>query len=317
MDDFNEFHSKNEDNDVIKTPDYRKKPRSDRTAGERKRWLIPLAFLMLIIVAISIFLFVGSRRQTGLFLWLTDRFTPAEEEVQIILPAALFTGQDIDAIIAEAVEEKGVSEINWLDKNTLSYAMSPGTKKMLQEEAVDNLEDKIAAIKDGQEFPYILDLSHDSSFREFYLVAKQEQADSALASAAELLIVAAYYQHFNAAENEEPEVSITVEADESGDPPEMLFYPTDIDQVVALLENPPEPAPESKTPAAGDKVIVTTGPDNLNLRSGPEITYLIIDILNSGAVLDVIGTEGDWLEVITPKGKEGWVHGNYVELYTD
>jgi len=64
-------------------------------------------------------------------------------------------------------------------------------------------------------------------------------------------------------------------------------------------------------------VIVTTGPDNLNLRNGPEITYLIIDVLSSGTVLEVIGVEGVWLEVITPDQKEGWVHGDFVEFYDE
>jgi hypothetical protein len=316
VDDFNEFHSENEDNDIIKIPDFRKKSRSDRPGGN-KRWLIPLALLLLIIVAISIVWFIGSRRQTGLFRWLTDQFASDEETVQINLPAALFTGQDIDAVIAEAVEEKGVSVINWLDNSTLIYTMSPEVIEILQKEAADNLEDKIAAIKEGRQYPFVLDLSQDSSFKEFYLVAKQEQRDSAMAAAAELLVLAAYYRHLDASEDAIPEVSIAIEASDSSGAPEMLFYPADLEEAVAILENPPEPDPEPESPSAGDEVIVTTGPDNLNLRSGPEITYLIIDILNSGTVLEVIGTEGDWLEVITPEGKEGWVHGNYVELYTD
>jgi len=48
VDDFNEFHSENEDNDIIKIPDFRKKSRSDRPGGN-KRWLIPLVLLLLII----------------------------------------------------------------------------------------------------------------------------------------------------------------------------------------------------------------------------------------------------------------------------
>ena len=318
MGDIKRPHSENEDEEVIKMPDYRKRNESGGPAGERNRWMVPLALLLLIIVAIGIFLFVGKRRQSGLYRWLMGRFTLAEQEVQIILPATLFAGRDIDEIITKAVEEKGVSEINWLDENTLVFNMSPETKEILQEEAAGMLEERVAAMKGGRQYPYILDLSHDSPFREFYLVTRPEQAGSARAAAAELLIQAAYYQHFAAAdEKKDPVVKVTIETDKSEEPPEMLVYPADLDRASALVENPPEPTPEPETPSAGDKVIVTTGPDNLNLRSGPEITYLIIDILSSGTVLEVIGTEGAWLEVITPDGKEGWVHGNYVELYTE
>ncbi|MDY6826510.1 MAG: SH3 domain-containing protein [Bacillota bacterium] len=316
MDDFNEFHSENEENDIIKMPDSRMKGRSDRPVG-KKRWLIPLALLLLIIVAISIFWFVGSRQQTGLYRWLMGRFTPDEPEIKITLPAVLFAGGDIDEIIAETVKEKGVNEINWIDDDMLIYTMSPEAKEILREEAAKNLEEKITAIKEGLQYPYVLSVSHDSSFSEFYLVAKKEQRENTLTAAAELLVLAAYYRHLDDPGDNIPEVSIAIEASDSGGAPEMMFYPADLDQAAALLENPPEPSPEPETPAGGDKVIVATGPDNLNLRSGPEITYLIIDILGSGTILEVIGTEGDWLEVITPEGKEGWVHGNYVELFTD
>jgi len=50
----------------------------------------------------------------------------------------------------------------------------------------------------------------------------------------------------------------------------------------------------------------------LNLRSGPGTDHDILDRLVRGTVLKVTGHDGEWLEVITPDDKEGWVHGDYV-----
>ncbi len=50
----------------------------------------------------------------------------------------------------------------------------------------------------------------------------------------------------------------------------------------------------------------------LHLRGGPSTDHDILDRLVRGTVLEVLGTEGKWLEVITPKDKKGWVHGDYV-----
>ena len=59
---------------------------------------------------------------------------------------------------------------------------------------------------------------------------------------------------------------------------------------------------------------VTTNGGRLNLRTGAGMSYEIIDRLRCGEEVTVIGTEGDWYEVIVPE-KRGYVHSNYVELF--
>jgi N-acetylmuramoyl-L-alanine amidase len=51
--------------------------------------------------------------------------------------------------------------------------------------------------------------------------------------------------------------------------------------------------------------------DILRLRSGPGTTFEILDRLSLGTVLKVTEINGEWLKVITPAGKHGWVHGDY------
>ncbi len=58
--------------------------------------------------------------------------------------------------------------------------------------------------------------------------------------------------------------------------------------------------------------VVTNG-GRLNLRTGAGMSFEIIDQLRPGEEVTVIGSEGDWYEVIVPE-KKGYVHGDYLEL---
>ena len=59
---------------------------------------------------------------------------------------------------------------------------------------------------------------------------------------------------------------------------------------------------------------VVTGGSCLNVRTGAGMDYEIIDRLSPGEEVKVIGSEGDWYEVIVPE-KKGYVHGYYLELF--
>ena len=58
--------------------------------------------------------------------------------------------------------------------------------------------------------------------------------------------------------------------------------------------------------------VVTNG-GRLNLRTGAGMSFEIIDQLRPGEEVTVIGSEGDWYEVIVPE-KKGYVHSDYLEL---
>lgn len=319
MENFDEPRSKNRENPERETQYVQKRFKPDKQAGKKKRWLIPLALLLIIIVAISIFAFIDSRIEIGVFQQLRELLALGEQQVEVTLPLALFSfeDKDIKEITTRALEEQGVDEVVQSDDQVLIYKMSPEVKDKLLGEAKNDLEEKITALKDNRQYPYLVDISYDNSYQDFYLVIDHEQKDRALFAAAKLFVLAVYYHNFYAAEDAVQEVSISIEDTETGDIQENLVSPDDLNRVATILERPEEWEEAPKTPQAGSQVIVSTGPDNLNLRDGPEITYLIIDILSSETILDVIGKDGDWLEVITPDGKEGWVHGDYVKIYAE
>ena len=59
--------------------------------------------------------------------------------------------------------------------------------------------------------------------------------------------------------------------------------------------------------------VVTANGGRLNLRTGAGLDYEIIDQLRPGEEVIVIGSDGDWYEVIVPE-KTGYVHSDYLEV---
>ena len=58
---------------------------------------------------------------------------------------------------------------------------------------------------------------------------------------------------------------------------------------------------------------VVTGGSRLNVRTGAGMDHEIIDQLCPGEEVSVIGTEGDWYQIIVP-AKTGYVHSDYLEV---
>ena len=54
----------------------------------------------------------------------------------------------------------------------------------------------------------------------------------------------------------------------------------------------------------------------ITVRTGPTLENKIVQMLKSGAKLEKIKEEGDWLQVRTDTGKEGWVLKRFVTLDT-
>ena len=77
--------------------------------------------------------------------------------------------------------------------------------------------------------------------------------------------------------------------------------------LIITIEGATDPAEITTT-----GTVVTNGA-RLNLRTGAGLDFEIIDQLRPGEEVTVIGSEGDWYEVIVPE-KKGYVHSDYLEL---
>ena len=98
----------------------------------------------------------------------------------------------------------------------------------------------------------------------------------------------------------------------SGEFVEYVSGPTDTPDP----EPEPEPDPEPGDFEVGQTVRVTAEP-SLRLRSGPGTNYEAITSLATGVRLTITSIESNgWLGVETASGVEGYVHPDYVEVYT-
>ncbi|MGE5703319.1 MAG: N-acetylmuramoyl-L-alanine amidase [Clostridia bacterium] len=70
------------------------------------------------------------------------------------------------------------------------------------------------------------------------------------------------------------------------------------------------PTPPVQPPAKGNLLgTVSVNAPVVNLRSQPTTTSDLVTTMAQGTVLSLIGTQGDWFQVLTPTGQSGWVAG--------
>lgn len=68
---------------------------------------------------------------------------------------------------------------------------------------------------------------------------------------------------------------------------------------------------EEKAP--GQTGTVTTNGENLNVRTGAGLDHNAFTQLPNGATVEVIGTDGDWIQVLLPE-RVGYVHSDYLTV---
>lgn len=78
---------------------------------------------------------------------------------------------------------------------------------------------------------------------------------------------------------------------------------------------PPESAEAEKTEEAETEYTgtVTTNGGNLNVRTGAGMDNNAFTQLANGTVVEVIGTDGDWIKILLPE-RVGYVHGKYLSI---
>ena len=98
-------------------------------------------------------------------------------------------------------------------------------------------------------------------------------------------------------------------------PPEYTFEMVLTDLPTKPQVTPPEKPTTSTpvTPSMGAEKIVTVIWTSVNIRSGAGISYPVVTTVKQGAKLTLLGEHGDWLNVRSENGQEGWINGSFVK----
>jgi hypothetical protein len=73
----------------------------------------------------------------------------------------------------------------------------------------------------------------------------------------------------------------------------------------------------SELTADAEAKIAIVNADYLRLRSGPGTEYEILDRFMKGQILKILESENGWYLIRLATAKEGWVHGDFVDLLKD
>ncbi|SDT10098.1 hypothetical protein SAMN05444162_3086 [Paenibacillaceae bacterium GAS479] len=145
---------------------------------------------------------------------------------EITLPASMFTGQDIDAVVEQAKKD-GIDETVKNADGSITYKISNSKYKEMMDSMKQALLQSVEDLKSGENFKSVKDVQHNDSFSEFTLIVEQETYEGSFDSfaAVGLALPAMYYQLFSGAKPEDYKVTIKLQDEKSGKVFNTLVYP--------------------------------------------------------------------------------------------
>lgn len=151
--------------------------------------------------------------------------------VEIILPATMFEGQDADEVISDAKED-GVNEVVSNDDGSYTFKMSKAKHKELLEEMKATVLEGMEEAKSSENFTSIEDVTSNKDFTEFTLVVEKEKFENSFDgfAAMGLGISGLYYQTFNGVKEDKIKVTIIIKDKTSGETIDTIIYPDDLKQ---------------------------------------------------------------------------------------
>jgi hypothetical protein len=86
--------------------------------------------------------------------------------------------------------------------------------------------------------------------------------------------------------------------------------------VTPVTPRPTAPPTETPAPAATPTAVALTGTvtTGANVRAGPGVEFAIVGVLGPGDEVTLEGREGEWYQISTPDGLEGWMSGAVLEI---
>lgn len=99
-----------------------------------------------------------------------------------------------------------------------------------------------------------------------------------------------------------PDVDTSDETSESVETVEIIE--TELPELTAESESAENTISVQSNPS--ETLFINPG-GSVNVRSGPDASFAVITTLTPNTEVTVLGTDGDWTQVVLPDGQEGWV----------
>lgn len=143
--------------------------------------------------------------------------------VEVVLPASMFEGQDIDAVISEAKSE-GVDEITKNGDGSLTYKMSKSKHKEMMEDMKTSVLESIEETKSSGDYQSIKDITYNNDFTELDVLVVKEAFENSFDGfvVMGLGLSSMYYQTFNGTD---PKATINIKDETTGEIIQTVVYP--------------------------------------------------------------------------------------------
>lgn len=151
--------------------------------------------------------------------------------VEITLPASMFEGEDIDAVMEEAKKE-GVAEVTQNEDGSLTYKMSKAQHREMMDELEASITQSIEEIKTSEDYVSIQDITYDPSFTAFTLLVDKKAYENSMDGFVgfSLGMSGMMYQMYNGENPDTSKVTIQVKDEATQEVFDEMVFPDDMEE---------------------------------------------------------------------------------------
>ncbi|MBB5175046.1 hypothetical protein [Texcoconibacillus texcoconensis] len=157
----------------------------------------------------------------------------AEENVEITIPASFFEEEELDPdeLIDEALDE-GVEDVIENEDGSMTYVMTPEMHQELMAELEEASNETMETIKNDEQMVSIVDITANEDYSEFTMIVDQEAFENSFDGFAVLALGMSgmYYQLFSGVDEEDFQVTINIEDEETGEVFDTIEFPADAEE---------------------------------------------------------------------------------------
>lgn len=151
--------------------------------------------------------------------------------VEITIPASLFEGKDVDAVIAGAKKD-GIKEAVKNEDGSVTYIMSKAQHKKMMDDMGKSITEYTEKLKSSEEFASIKDVTHNKNYSAFTLIVDKVAFENSIDGLAVLGlgIQGSLYQVFNGENPDSYQVKVSVKDEATKEVIREVVYPDSLKQ---------------------------------------------------------------------------------------